>query len=221
MKLISALFILLFVFVAANAQGGHEYAPIQEKEIKYKDWTFNDYGDSDKTNLRSFAEGKKLVMVVYFAPWCPNWHNEKPVAERLYAKYKNSGLAVIGVNEYGSLDELKSNLSESAVSFPIVVESEKRENKQTTTHYGYRKTTGDARNWGSPYNVFLEPSKLKKKGDVLTEKTFIVNGELIEAEAEKFIRQKLGLPATETAKPVAINASKTDVCKPTIGLKKP
>ena len=31
----------------------------------------------------------------------------------------------------------------------------------------------------------------------MTEKTFIVNGELIEAETEKFVREKLGLPAEE------------------------
>ena len=45
--------------------------------------------------------------------------------------------------------------------------------------------------------VCHEPAKLSKKGDVLTEKTFVVNGELIEAEAEKFVREKLGLPAEE------------------------
>ncbi len=46
---------------------------------------------------------------------------------------------------------------------------------------------------GSPYNIFLVPSKLKQDGDVLTEKAWITNGELIEAEAEEFIRKRLDL----------------------------
>jgi hypothetical protein len=84
--------------------------------------------------------------------------------------------------------------------------------KQKTLHYEYRKATGDTRGWGSPWNIFLEPSKLAKKGDFLTEKTFIVNGELIETEAEKFVREKLGLPA-ETIK-AENSASKTvDICE--------
>ena len=38
------------------------------------------------TELRSLMTGKKLVMVLYFAPWCPNWRNEAPVAASLYDK---------------------------------------------------------------------------------------------------------------------------------------
>ena len=58
--------------------------------------------------------------------------------------------------------------------------------------------TGDKRNWGSPWNIFLEPAKVNDKGDVLTEKAFVVNGELIEAEVDKFIASKLGAAASAT-----------------------
>ncbi len=75
------------------------------------------------------------------------------------------------------------------------------------------KTTGDTRNWGSPWNIFLEPAKLKKKGDVLTEKTFIVNGELIEADVEKFVREKLGLPAKEM-KDTKMASKTVEACEP-------
>ena len=78
-----------------------------------------------------------------------------------------------------------------------LIESEAKDAKQKTLHYEYRQAVGDTRNWGSPWNIFLEPAKLSKKGGVLTEKTFVVSGELIEADAEKFVREKLGLPAEE------------------------
>jgi thiol-disulfide isomerase/thioredoxin len=58
--------------LAAYSQGNHEYAPLQEKEITYKDFTYKNVKDNKPVDLREFATGKKLVLVVYFAPWCPN-----------------------------------------------------------------------------------------------------------------------------------------------------
>ncbi len=79
MKTILALAIVLFSFAFASAQD--EQAPLLEKEIKYKDWTYKSVNDDKNINLREFAQNKKLVLVVYFAPWCPNWKHEAPFAE--------------------------------------------------------------------------------------------------------------------------------------------
>jgi len=195
MKTFLALAFLLIGSVFASAQS--EQAPILEKEIKYKDWTYKSVRDDKPINLREFTAKKKLVMVVYFAPWCPNWKYEAPFAQKLYEKYKANGFDVIGVGEYDTVAAMKSHLDTFKLTFPAVYESEARDAKQKTLHYEYRKSVGDTRGWGSPWNIFLEPSKLTKKGGVLTEKTFIVNGELIEVEAEKFVREKLGLPAEQ------------------------
>ncbi len=195
MKTILALAIMLLGLTFAQAQT--EQAPVLEKEVKYKDWTYKSVRDDKVINLREFTDKKKLIMVVYFAPWCPNWKHEAPFAQKLYEKYKANGFDVIGVGEYDTVAAMKTNLDQFKITFPVVYESDTRDAKQKTLHYEYRKSVGDTRGWGSPWNVFLEPAKLMKKGDVLTEKTFIVNGELIEAEAEKFVREKLGLPADE------------------------
>lgn len=195
MKTFLALAFLFIGVISAAAQT--EQAPILEKEFKYKDWTYRSVRDEKTVNLREFTDRKKLVMVVYFAPWCPNWKHEAPFAQKLYEKYKASGFDVIGVGEYDTVAAMKTNLDTFKITFPVVYESDARDAKQKTLHYEYRKSVGDTRGWGSPWNVFLEPAKLSKKGDVLTEKTFIVNGELIEAEAEKFVREKLGLPAEQ------------------------
>ncbi|MGI8787565.1 MAG: TlpA disulfide reductase family protein [Pyrinomonadaceae bacterium] len=212
MKLILAFAILLSSFAFALAQTG-EQAPLQEKEVKYKDWTYKSVRDDANINLRDFAKNKKLLMVVYFAPWCPNWRNESPLAEKLYEKYKANGLDVIGVGEYDTVAAMKTDLDAKKITFPVVYESESRDDKQKTTHYDYRKETGDTRNWGSPWNIFLEPQTLEKKGDVLTKKAFVVNGELIEADVDKFIRQQLGLPAEEMK--TDKTASKTvEACEP-------
>lgn len=205
---ILALLIVAFAPAAALAQAGHEYAPLEEKTINYKDWTYKRLVDGKPINLRSFAQGKKLVMVVYFAPWCPNWRNEMPIAAKLYDKYKADGLDVIGISEYGTLDEVKASVGSSG--YTVVTESESRDARDKTTHYGYRQATGDTRKWGSPWNIFIEPSKMTKSGDVLMEKAYIVNGELIEVDVEKFIRERLGLEAANAA---SINPTATP-CEP-------
>lgn len=217
--LLFAVLLLSFTF-AASAQ--HEYAPLQEKDIKYKDWTYKQVRDDKELNLLEATKGKKLVMVVYFAPWCPNWKLQAPVAQKFYEKYKASGFEIIGVGEYASVADMKTSLDTYKITFPVVYESDSTAAKQKTPHYEYRKTTGDTRNWGSPWSIFLVPANLKK-GEFLTEKTFIVNGELIEAEAEAFIREKLGLPKEDKKDDKKTSMLKPgEVCDPmALNLRKP
>ena len=189
-KLILGIIILISAASAAFAQS-HEYSPLVEKTVNYKSWTLNDLANNKPTDLRSLMAGKKLVMVLYFAPWCPNWRNEAPVAASLYDKYKSQGFEIVGVSEYGLRDDVKNFFGPNGAPYPVVVESESREDREKTPHYGYRQLTGDTRKWGSPWNIFLDPAKCNSSGDVLTEKAWVVNGELIEADVDKFIHDKL------------------------------
>jgi thiol-disulfide isomerase/thioredoxin len=198
------LFIVVFSLVAllpVAAQAQHEYSPLEEKTVNYKNWTLTGLTDDKPVDLRSLMAGKKLVMVVYFAPWCGNWRFEAPVAAKLYEKYKAQGFQVIGVSEYGSRDEVKTFFGPGGPPYPVVTESETRDDKQKTPHYGYRQLTGDRRNWGSPWNIFLEPAKAAKSGDVLAEKAWVVNGELIEEDIDKFIGERLTAPTTAAIEP--------------------
>ncbi len=189
---ILALFLLLVIAPGvAPAQDGHEYSPLQEKTVNYKEWKLNNLSDDQPVALRSLLQGKKLVMVLYFAPWCPNWRNEAPVAARLYEKYKSQGFEIVGVSEYGSRAEVKEFFGPAGPPYPVVSESEAREDREKTPHYGYRQATGDTRKWGSPYNVFLDPATCSKSGEVVAEKAWVVNGELIEADVDKFIADHL------------------------------
>jgi thiol-disulfide isomerase/thioredoxin len=175
---------------------GHEYAPLLELKIDYKDWKFNRLSDGTPVTLRELAKDKKLVMVVYFAPWCGNWRAEAPVAQKLYEKYKAQGFEIVGVSEYGAAEDSRKYFEVlGGAAFPVVVESEATDAREKTTHFGYRQAAGDPRRWGSPFNVFLEPAKLNKTGELLTEKAWVVGGELIEKDAEQFIRERLGITA--------------------------
>ena len=196
-KLMLILFALILTPAAIRAQDGHEYAPVLEKTVNYKTWTLNDLASNKPVALRSLMQGKKLVMVLYFAPWCPNWRNEAPVAASLYEKYKSQGFEIVGVSEYGSRDDVKAFFGPAGAPYPVVSESESRDDREKTPHFGYRQLSGDTRKWGSPWNIFLEPAKCSS-GDVLTEKAWIVNGELIQADADKFIHDRLAANAVIT-----------------------
>ncbi|MBK7392333.1 MAG: redoxin domain-containing protein [Chloracidobacterium sp.] len=208
-----------FVFAAILltvifAFGQNEQAPIVEKEINYKNWTYKSVRTGEDTNLRDLTVGKKLVIVVYYAPWCGNWRYDAPMLQKLYDKYRSDGLEIVAVGEYDPVSSMQNNLTFMKITFPAVYESENRSEKQKTKHYDYRQSTGDTRGWGSPWYIFLQPSLMEKKGDTLTKKTFVINGEMIAAEGEKFIREKLGLPAIEAKSATAKNGE-IEVCDPT------
>ena len=203
------------IYAHAQDGTGHEYAPLLEQKLDYKNWSFKSLKDGTPTTLRDLMKDKKLVMVVYFAAWCANWKAEAPVVARLYDKYKKDGFEVVAVSEYASTDDARKYFdSQGGTPYPVVVESEAKDDRDKTTHYAYRQTAGDKRRWGSPFNVFLEPAKLNKTGDVLTEKAWVVGGELIEKDAEQFIREKLGLAEQSAAEPCkAEPAAKSEVKK--------
>ena len=223
MKVLAAIIFVIGGAVAAWAQS--EQSPIVEKQLEYKNWSYKNVRSGEGMDLRDLASGKKLVLVVYFAQWCPNWRHEAPFVEALYEKYKPVGLDVIGISEYDTVAATKANLDSLKITFPVVYESETRDARTSTLHFQYRTTTGDKRKWGSPWNIFILPQTAEKKGDVLLRNAPVVNGELIEAEAETFVRQKLGI--AETDKMTASSEKKKDaaeVCDPedqTTTLKKP
>ena len=201
-KLFILLAVLAFFILPAVARAqSHEYSPLTEQTVNYKNWTLPNLTSDKQEDLRQLIAGKKLVMIVYFAPWCGNWRYEAPIALKLYEKYKAQGFQVVGVSEYAMRDEVRNYFGKDGPPYPVVTESESKEDKQKTLHYQYRQLTGDKRNWGSPWNIFLEPAKLAATGDVLTEKAFVVNGELIEDEVDKFIASKVGAATATVIEP--------------------
>jgi thiol-disulfide isomerase/thioredoxin len=191
-------FILTFV-LAGLALAQNEQAPITEHPVAYKDWTYKNVSGGGETNLREFARSKKLVIVVYWAPWCPNWKHDIAFVQGLQEKYASAGLGIIGVGLYDPVSSMKNHVEQYKLSFPSVYETEKREARLTSNHYMLRTAVGDKRKWGTPMYVFLDSATLKPAGDALTDSTTMVTGELIKQDAEKFIRGKLGLDAASAS----------------------
>ncbi|HVQ55757.1 MAG TPA: redoxin domain-containing protein [Pyrinomonadaceae bacterium] len=210
MRVFPVLILVLLSFAIAHAQ--NEQAPIIEKDIEYKNWKLKRISGGEAVNLREYAAGRKLVMVVYFAPWCGNWKHDAPMLQKLYDKYRDQGLGIVAVGEYDPVTAMQANLDALKITFPAVYESENRTEKLNTLHYAYRKSTGDTRNWGSPWYIFLTPTTMEGAGDTLTKRAFVINGEMIESEGEKFIRERLGLAAAGSNS--AIAAKQFEACEP-------
>ena len=221
MKVLFAIVFVLVSFISTFAQ--NEQAPIKEAAFEYKDWTYKKIDGSGETNLRRFAAGKKLVMVVYWAPWCMNWRHDVAFVQQLHEKYAKDGLAVMGVGEYDPVDSMKKHIEQYKLTFPIVYESDNRAQREKTDHYSQRRSAGDTRRWGTPWYVFLEPEQLSEKGKTLANTVNVVNGELIKDDAEAFIREKLDLSAKADSEQANIKTV-IEACEPTktsIALTKP
>src|ERR687898_3474254 len=122
--ILSILALLISPMIAA-AQA-HEYSPLAEKTVNYENWELPNVITEKPEDLRKLMAGKKLVMIVYFSPWCGNWKYEAPVAAKLYEKYKSQGFQVIGVSEYASRADVKSYFGKDGPPYPVVTESESR-----------------------------------------------------------------------------------------------
>lgn len=221
MRITSAILFVLLAFTFVSAQ--NELAPITEKAFDYKDWNYKNVETDKDVNLRKFTSGKKLTIVVYWAPWCPNWKYDAAFVQGLYEKYKDKGLEIIGVGEYDPVDKMKAHIKEYKLTFTNVYESVSSADRLKTTHYTQRMEAGDARKWGSPWYVFLEGGKLEPEGQsVISKRPPVVNGELMRKETEAFIQQKLGIAAGQTA---GVERSKSiEICDPdtkTAEFKKP
>src|SRR5205085_11682442 len=99
---LTLVILLCTLTLFAFAQGDHEYAPIKEQKIDYNDWTYKQTTEGAPVNLRQWAQGNKLALVVYLAPWCHNSHNEPPVLGRLDEKYHPYALAVLAARQHGT-----------------------------------------------------------------------------------------------------------------------
>lgn len=205
MKVILSL--LLVVGFAVSAFGQGERAPMVEKKIDYEDWTYPNVSTGADMNLRKFVRGKKLVMVVYWAPWCPNWQKDASFVQGLYEKYKGNGFDVIGVAAYDPVSSMKSHIEQYKLTFPSVFETEKREARLTSKHYQYRTAVGDTRKWGTPFYIFLDGINPEPTGIIQAQTAPVVPGELIKEDVEKYIRTKLGLTAEKAS-------AKLEVCEP-------
>ena len=165
-------------------------APIVERKLEFFDFTYQTI-EGSPFQLRDYAQGKSLVIVEYLAGWCPNSNRNGHILERLWTRYRERGLGLVGVAEYSDAAELRIHIGRIGIDYPVVVETRKRGQRKDSSHYTYRRAVGDPRKWGTPFYVIIDTRDIEPvipKGP-LARRVYTVSGEMVEAEADQFIRE--------------------------------
>ncbi|HTV66104.1 MAG TPA: TlpA disulfide reductase family protein [Bryocella sp.] len=100
-------------------------------------------------------KGKPLIVDI-FGTWCPNCHDEAPVLEKLYQKYHNEGLEIVGL-AYEYVDDTDRNLRQIAIyrdkfaiTFPLLLSG-------TTDQGQIAKTLPQLVGFGAfPTSIFID-----------------------------------------------------------------
>jgi peroxiredoxin len=109
--LVLAFWAFLFSPVRAGAAPTFNQLLIAPKgAVPPKDFSFPDL--SGKKRKLSEMKGK-VVLLTYFATWCPLCNEEMPKLTRLYEKYKDQGLVVLAVSIDRSSDSSVRNWIQS------------------------------------------------------------------------------------------------------------
>ncbi len=122
-----ALVLVWLVATAAVAEQppqGHKMNPVSPP-LAAPGFTLPDM-DGEMHSLDDFRG--KVVMLNFWATWCPPCRREMPSMQRLYEKYREQGLTVVEVNQFEDPDlvfEFTGRLSLEP-TFPILFDRESR-----------------------------------------------------------------------------------------------
>ena len=197
MKHFLAIILMLLIGVGSNAQKAlkdeidHKLVTFQPHKIVYKNFVFPTSVDGQKIDLREYAQGKKVVLVTYFAAWCENSAHDYETIKHLQKKFGDKGLGIVGICNYSAKQEVIDFIKRHQLTYPIGLETTEEIARQKTTHFQYRKQCGDERKWGTPFTLLIEAKNIKVAGEVFAEDVLAANGEMDRKEAEKLIKKLL------------------------------
>jgi peroxiredoxin len=101
---------LLYTAVAFAAQEGTQAPGFNLRDLKGNVVTLEHYKG-------------KVVLLVFWAPWCASCRVDLPELEQLYNKYQDEGFAVIGINVDASTARVAAFLRKAPLKYAILVDS--------------------------------------------------------------------------------------------------
>ena len=67
--------------------------------------------------------GKKVVLVTFWAPWCPACRFEMPTMQTVYQRFKDQGLEILAISiDQGGRRQTQDYATEHQLSFPVLLD---------------------------------------------------------------------------------------------------
>ncbi len=66
----------------------------------------------------------KVVLINFWATWCPPCREEMPLFKRVYERYKNKGFEILAVSTDTSVDPVKKFVKEYRLDFPVLLDTD-------------------------------------------------------------------------------------------------
>jgi peroxiredoxin len=71
----------------------------------------------------SDLRGKKVVLINFWATWCPPCRSEMPTIQKIYSDYKGRGFEVLAINiERDYKEEILEFMKELRLTFPVLLD---------------------------------------------------------------------------------------------------
>ena len=118
------MIVLAFLLLTAEAQSPWETDSLTGK--KAPDFSLKDI--NDKTISAASLKGN-VVLIGFWATWCPPCRSEMPAMNKLYREFRNKGFEVIAISKDRSVTYVKDYLSKTPVDFPILMDPENKASK--------------------------------------------------------------------------------------------
>ena len=112
--------LIIFILFMINLLFCSSFNLISEAEERSKAPDFNLEDFNGKSKSLSEFKGK-VVLLNFWATWCPPCRAELPELSEIYTRYKDRGVAIIGINLDEERDkDVKKFLSDRKIILPVL-----------------------------------------------------------------------------------------------------
>ena len=114
--------------IAAEPPLSHALAPL-DPAVEAPGFSLADM-DGDMHALGDYRD--KVILLNFWATWCPPCRHEMPAMERLYKRFSDRGFVVLAVNQWEDADHVFAYTGDLNVfpSFPILFDPESKVSQQ-------------------------------------------------------------------------------------------